>query len=103
MFPTPENFPVLWATKIRMEMQLGLTLCAFTDSCNHELILLCHLLFPPVQNIIISNKFELFEPLPLQIIAFPCLDLSCLDLPCLALPEFALLGYILPCLAWIFL
>ena len=42
--PTLGNLPVLWATKIRLEMRLGLTLCAFTESCNPELLLLRHLL-----------------------------------------------------------
>ena len=47
--PTPGNFPILWATKIRLEMQLGLTLCAFNESCNPELFLPCHLGKPPSQ------------------------------------------------------
>ncbi|KAK2101678.1 hypothetical protein P7K49_019344 [Saguinus oedipus] len=37
--PTPGNFPVLWATKIRLEMRRELTLCVFTESCNPELLL----------------------------------------------------------------
>ena len=51
--PTPGNFPILWATKIHMEMQRALTLCAFTESCNPELLLQRHL--PPLPaNIILT-------------------------------------------------
>ncbi|KAK2110925.1 hypothetical protein P7K49_010671 [Saguinus oedipus] len=41
--PTPGTFNILWAKKVRPRMQLKLTLCAFTESCNPELPLRRHL------------------------------------------------------------
>ena len=39
----PGNFPVLWATKIRLEMQLRLTVCGFNASSNPGLFSQHHL------------------------------------------------------------
>ncbi|KAK2107136.1 hypothetical protein P7K49_016650 [Saguinus oedipus] len=36
--PTPGTFNVLWAKKVCPRMRLGLTLCAFTESCNPEFL-----------------------------------------------------------------
>ena len=46
--PTSGNFPILWATKIHLEMRIELTLCIFTESCNPDLLLPCHLGSPPL-------------------------------------------------------
>ncbi|KAK2101237.1 hypothetical protein P7K49_022585, partial [Saguinus oedipus] len=40
---TPGTFKVLWAKNVHPAMWLGLTLCAFTESCNLESPLRRHL------------------------------------------------------------